>query len=305
MAEAVAHPRIVSGLEDLDGAALAEFFRLDGDGPCWSNRTSLLNIGGPMLGGHIAAIGAKAAALSAERAMPSALHILFASAPDPSRCCAIGVEALRNGRRFAHRLVRISQEGRLRAQVTATLCRPDLADQPLRFEHSEPAPAAPEPENLPTRADLRASTPFPPASIDALILSGHPFLDIRYVPQRSHDNGKAKFWVRAPGAAGLDALDHVCMMALISDYWCTLPVHHLPGIKAALGPDITTTSLDHALWYHRQPDCADWMLFEVHAPAVSEGIAAMEARAWDRQGQVLASCLQHALVVRRSGTGAT
>lgn len=300
LTEAYPPPRVVGGFEGLEGDALADLFRLDGAAPSWTNRTSLLNIGGQMLGGHIAAIGLKSATLSAGGTVPSALHVLFLSAPEPSQSCDIYVEPLRDGRRFAHRLTRMSQNGQIRAQVSTTLSNEGLIAQAPFFEHHQTRPLAPEPDTLATRDEVRASASFPAKSIHTLILSGHPFLDIRFVPHSLSDDGRALFWVKVPGFTNFDVVDHFCMLTLISDFWFTLPVHDLPSARATLGTNFATTSLDHALWFHGRPDCSAWMLFEMSAPVASGGIAAMQARVWSQDGRVIATCLQHALIIPRT-----
>jgi len=298
MSESERTHHVLDGFAPLHGpGALTDLFALTPGRDTWRNATTLRNLGGTMLGGHIAALALKAAVCSAQSGMrPAALHILFLAAPDPAQPCDIAVDSLRDGGRLAHRSVRIEQAGRRYAQAAVTLVAPALALQGPTFACDAPPPQVPDPEGLPTRAALRAAGHAPAGSIDAAILAGHPFLDIRLVPEPSED-GETLFWVRVPAADLIDPIDQLCLLALISDYWCVLPVHHLPRARAAMGRDFITTSLDHALWLHAPPDWANWTLFGMRAPAAGGGVAMMQARAWDRDGRAVATCVQQALLV--------
>jgi acyl-CoA thioesterase-2 len=284
------------------GASLTDLFALDPQGSVWRNRQTILNIGGIMLGGHIAAFGIKAAWLTARDALPAAAHVLMLSSPDPQQPCDHQVEVIRDGRRLAHRNTAISQNGRLCAQVTNTLARPALAQSAPAFRHPIRPPAVPEPQSLPGREDLLAALPPSAGGMRRRILQGHPFLDIREVPCDKGQDGHGMFWVRVVEAAGLEPIDQYCLLALISDFWFVLPIHHLPGASAAMGDDFVTTSLDHALWFHGQPDCADWMLFDMRASAAGGGLGTKHGEVWDRTGQPLATFAQHSLLFPSGGS---
>jgi acyl-CoA thioesterase-2 len=293
---------VIGGLDPLSGpAALAALFVLDRTDEGWRNRVSLHNIGGQTFGGQIAALGMKAAYVDVGDRLPSAIHVLFLSAPDPMHASTIIVEPIRDGRRLTHRLARSTQGGRARAQVQATLAAPALSSEGPTFAYGVQPPAVPDPEDLPTRAQLLAVADKTRTALDARILAGHPFLDIRIVPRLTEPGARARFWVRAVDAAGFGAIDQLCLLTLISDFWCTLPVHHLPGAQAMLGDKLITTSLDHALWFHAVPDCSAWMLFEMDCCTVGAGVALLQARVWSREGQMLANCSQQALLIADPG----
>ena len=283
-------------------AGMADLFALDLHDGLWRNRQTILNIGGIMLGGHIAAFGIKASWLTATDALPAAAHVLMVSSPDPKAPCDHQVEVIRDGRRLAHRSTAISQNGRLCARVTNTLARPALAQSAPPVRHPIRPPRVPDPESLPGREKLRASLPPTAGGMRRHILQGHPSLDIRDSPCEKGQDGHGMFWVRVLEAAALDPIDHYCLLALISDYWFALPIHHLPGADAAMGDAFVTTSLDHALWFHGQPDCADWMLFDMRATAAGGGIGTKRGEVWDRAGQPLATFAQHSLLAPGGGS---
>ena len=292
----IAEFKAISGLDALESDAdLAAMFALNFHHDDWRNQVSVMNLGGIMLGGHIAALGVKAAYLSAGNAVPVSAHVLFLSGPDPHRPCDLKIQTIRDGQRLAHRETSISQNGRLCARVTTMLVRPTLSSSGPAYHHMVLSPAVPDPQTLPTRQTLLNTLPDKAGNLRRKILLGHPFLDIREIPCDRGQVGRGQFWVKVPGAEMLAPVDHLCLLTLISDFWFSLPIHHLPGATATLGPDFITTSLDHAIWYHAQPDCSDWILFDMSAMAAGGGLATLQAQVWSRDGQLLANIVQNAL----------
>jgi len=287
---------VLSGLEALESDAdLTAMFALDANNGAWRNQLSVMNVGGIMLGGHLAALGLHAAWINVRDATPSSAHVLFLSGPDPLLPCDLQVETIRDGQRLAHRETLIGQNGRLRARVTTTLARPTLSSRGPAYRHLVLPPAVPDPETLPTRQSLLDALPDEAGDLRRKILLGHPFLDIREIPCDRGQDGHGQFWVKVPGAKTLAPFGHFCLLTLISDFWFSLPIHHLPEAAETLGLDFITTSLDHAIWYHAQPDCSDWILFDMKATAAGGGLATLQAQAWSRDGQPLATIVQNAL----------
>ena len=279
-----------------DLALLTQVFALDQHGDHWCNRASILNIAHTMLGGHIVALGIKANSLTITEAVPVAAHIQLLSGPNPQEPCEFGVENIRDGRRFAHRSASISQGNRLCARITGSFARPPLGQRSPDGDQVKNAPLAPDPETLPTRQQVLDALPSTTGPLRRGILRGHPFLDIREVPCGRTPDGMGLFWLRVPAAKKLAAIDHYCLLALISDYWFPLPLHNLGDGQSTDASDLPVTSLDHALWFHAQPDCSQWILFQMQASAAGGGIGTLRGEAWDLSGQPVASFAQMALI---------
>ena len=290
--------RTYHAMEPIEGPTLrAQMFALDQHKNHWRNRSTILNIADTMLGGHILALGMKATALMADEAAPVAAHILLLSGPDPKHPCDFRVENIRDGRRLAHRSASISQGDRLRARITGSFAHPPLGQRRSDDHPVKRAPPVPEPEHLPTRQQLLDTLPARTGSLRRGILRGHPFLDIREVPCPRAPDGMGMFWVRVPDAKALEAIDHYCLLALISDYWFPLPLHNIGESQSAVDCDLPVTSLDHALWFHAQPDCSDWNLFQMRASAAAGGLGTLRGEAWNRAGEPVATFVQMALTV--------
>ncbi|NBB50447.1 hypothetical protein GVN24_19410 [Rhizobium sp. CRIBSB] len=289
--------RTLTAVAPLDPAAgPAELFALDPSDGGWRNRVCLLNLGGMMLGGHIIALGIKAAWLAAREALPHAVHALLLEGPDPGRPCELEVETIRDGRRLAHRTASIRQGSRTGARITTTLVHPELARSSPDYHHSAPAPSVPAPEDLPERQALINALPASTGPLRRGILQAYPYFDIREVPCDPGQDGRGVFWIRAEGARGLSPIDQFCLLALMTDYWFPLPTHHLPGAAEVMGADFVSSSLDHALWFNTQPDCSDWMLFDMRATAANGGLSTLRGEAWTRDGRALATFAQTSIL---------
>lgn len=79
-------------------------------------------------------------------------------------------------------------------------------------------------------------------------------------------------------------------------------------VSTAVSPHYTTGfcssmlfSLDHCVWFHRSEVKADeWLLFECKSRIASGSRATIEGRIWRRDGVLIASCQQEALVRSKS-----
>ena len=290
-------PCLVTAFDDVASPqALADLVALDRDEQGWRNRTTHLNVAGPVLGGQIAAHCLVAAADGADGYLPSALHILFASAPSRDRAWNLDCEHLRDGRRFAQRLVRLTQDGRFIAHASA-IFQAEEGTPEVAIDHRPPMPRLPGPETLPTRADLRRTSD--PDIFDRAMYEGHEFMDIRPVPdeiaQALPGHGmQSAYWLRMPHAAGLDQITQMALLTLASDFWYSLPLQAI-GRRQGLTETPKTTSLDHCIWFHDRLDCGEWLLFQASAPVAAGGVGMKRAMIWQADGRLVANVEQRAL----------
>ena len=61
-------------------------------------------------------------------------------------------------------------------------------------------------------------------------------------------------------------------------------------------PALRTTSLDHALWLHRDFRMDDWVLFELDSPVSGGGRGLGRGLLYTRDGELVASCVQEGLM---------
>jgi acyl-CoA thioesterase-2 len=291
-------PPVIQALDDIaDARVLCDLVALDPGDPGWRNRNVHLNLMGSVLGGQLAA-HCLVAALdgAADRFLPSALHILFASAPTMDHAWRLECEHLRDGRRFAHRLVRLTQQTKLLAHASAILQARGGSGEKM-IEYSPPRPEVPGPESLASRAELRNAAGQDAAA--TAMVAGHEFMDIRPVPdevaeQLQGHGTQSAYWLRMPLARGLDPVTQMALLTLASDFWYSLPLQSI-GRKLGVKETPLTTSLDHCMWFHAPVDCSEWLLFQAAGTVVSGGVGMKRAMIWQADGRLVANVEQRAL----------
>jgi acyl-CoA thioesterase-2 len=104
---------------------------------------------------------------------------------------------------------------------------------------------------------------------------------------------QARCWMRSRGPLPDDPLVHQCVFAYASDYAMMMPVLNPHPVSI---PTLRTTSLDHAVWFHRDFRMNDWVLFELDSPVCRGGRGLGRGLLYTRDGELVASCVQEALL---------
>lgn len=273
--------------------ALADLIAVDATDRNWRNRTCLLNPARQPLGGQLAA-HALMAGCAGGTGEPGSLQFLFVEGANPAQHYTVSVETLRDGRRLAHRALRLSQNGRVLGTGALTLRSIDDPDRRSANVHQPTMPSAPAPDDLPTRAALLDAVADDISPLGRMMLQTYPFLDIRDVNVGvSH---KALFWLKIPGSATLDAAQHYGLLTLASDFWYSLPIHSVFPDRDEATRSLLSLSLDHAIWFHTRPDCAQWMLWEVDAIMHDDRYGMVRAHVWQADGTFLATIAQQVML---------
>lgn len=261
--------------------------------------------GAPMraFGGHVAAQALVAAGRTsaAERAVHS-LHGYFLLPGDPTRPIEYHVDRLREGFTYATRRVRAVQDRKEIFNLTASFKRPEPATGGDRQREVPPLPA---PETLPdafSHSDEGLRT-----SVKAS--NGFRGLELRFVPPDAPGLPPAVpgmpqqfVWMRVTGRLpDTDPLLHTCALTYLSDLTLasTAGLHEQPNFFQRTGPSrLLMTSLDHAMWFHRPFRADDWLLFAQRSPSASDGRGLSLGEFYDRDGLLVASAVQEALIRR-------
>lgn len=244
--------------------------------------------GGASFGGDALARAVLAAAATCEARGLHALHACFLRPVPVETPVALRVERLKDGRRLAQRRVELRHADRLLCHVTASFAA--AAGETGHQECTlEPVAA---PEELPGEDELARAegwTHWTPGPLEWRWI-GRP-----WAPAPSGETSAWQGWVRPrvplPAQPGL----HAAALAWLSD------THSQWAIARRLGTDPGAlfgrfTSLDHSLWAHRPPHWVDWWRVRDVSDVSHAGRAFTRRQVYTREGQLVASIAQEALV---------
>jgi acyl-CoA thioesterase-2 len=279
-----------------DGADVAELMSLRAIGPdLFVSQCNQRNIGGEIFGGQYLGQTIVAAMLSADRRAPHAMTGHFLHAARADQPLELRVERLREGRSFAHRRVQIVQADKL--VFVADVSLHDA--EPGQPGHQMPAPAAPAPEQLQPLAALAEQYGSEAVGPLAARIGNAASVEVRPVDPEAGmirpGPPVAQAWLRARCLSSDDPVTHYGALAFMSDFWGNAP-SRLPHGRTLFAGEITSLSLNHAIWFHRQPQAADWLLYALDGPATAGGTGLNRGLLYDRSGTLIASAVQEALV---------
>lgn len=264
--------------------------------------SSLHQLHGRVYGGQVLA----QSLIAAERTLDGdlagrlvhSLHGYFLRAGDLDTPITFAVERLRDGGSFSARRTHALQDG---VPILSMIASFQLVQDGV--EHSEPAPEVPRPQELPSSVELFASVDHPVAQHFYRAMA----FDIRHVesplwigpaPQRStHQH----LWMRARGRVPGTQADHRALLVFACDQLMLEPVLRAHG-SFWRAPGSSIASLDHAMWWHRDVDMNDWLLFSQDSPTAQGGRGLGVAHVHDPAGNLVATIAQEGMV--RLGRGA-
>ncbi|MGW4203762.1 acyl-CoA thioesterase [Streptomyces sp. NPDC004726] len=254
-------------------------------------------------GGQVAAQALTAAGRTVARERPvHSLHGYFLRPGDTRRPVVYGVERLRDGRSYTARRVTAVQDGKAIFTLSASFKLPE--DEPDRHLVM---PDVPRPEDLPDAYRYWAES-NPDEYREAAYAQ---VMSMRVVPPYTagvaagagRGQNEQYVWFRAVETLPDDPLLHVCALAYVSDL-SLAPTSALD--REALyplreGPSrLAMASLDHAMWFHRPFRADDWLLFAQRSPSAGDGRGFNLGDFWTRDGTLVASVVQEAVLRRRS-----
>ncbi|MFI7006958.1 acyl-CoA thioesterase [Streptomyces sp. NPDC050145] len=253
-----------------------------------------------VFGGQVAA----QALVAAGRTVPAdrhahSLHAYFLVAGDPGAPIVYTVDRIRDGRSFTTRRVVAVQHGRPIFHLSASF---QTYEEGL--DHQAPMPPAPDPESLPTAAELlpRYADSVLSPDVVARMLEAREAVDLRYVdappfafvgkPQPP----RSQVWFKAGGKLADDPLLHVCLATYVSDMTLLDSVLLAHGRGGWAVGDVVGASLDHAMWFHRPFRADEWLLYDQESPSASGGRGLGQARIYTQDGDLAITVIQEGVV---------
>ena len=249
-----------------------------------------------VFGGQVAAQALVAAGRTVEDELfVHSLHAYFILPGDTAVPIVYDVERVRDGRSFSTRRILARQHGRSIFYMSASFHRREGG-----FDHQDPMPATPLPQDCPRLADLYEQVTGRSAADWEREWAA---VDVRYAGN-SRPGGEidpaahpaaARLWLRTAGDLPDDPELHTCVLAYASDLTllgATLVPHGL-----VLGtPEVQTASLDHAMWFHRAFRADEWLLYDQVSPSASGGLGLSTGRVFTAAGTLAASVAQEGLI---------
>jgi acyl-CoA thioesterase-2 len=253
-----------------------------------------------VFGGQVAA----QALVAAGRTVPDdrfahSLHAYFLRAGDAGAPIVYTVDRIRDGRSFTTRRVVAVQHGQPIFHLSASFQTYEEG-----MEHQADMPPAPDPETLPTAAELlpRYVDLYREQGVVERLLEAREAVDLRYVdapPFASvgeEREPRSQVWFRTNGKLVDDPLLHVCLATYVSDMTLLDSVLLAHGRGGWVTGDVVGASLDHAMWFHRPFRADEWLLYDQESPSASGGRGLGQACIYTQDGRLAVTVIQEGVV---------
>jgi acyl-CoA thioesterase-2 len=228
------------------------------------------------------------------------LHSYFIRPGEPRIPILYKVDRERDGASFTTRRVTAIQHGRAIFSLAASFQQREQG-----FTHQDRMPETTGPEGLLSEAEWNAKAgdriPEPWRTIWAS--RDRPF-EFRPVHPSDPFNPKAlqpatQNWFRADGSVPEGQALRAALFAYATDM-TLLDTCLLPHAVAWTDPQLQAASLDHAIWFHQEPDPSAWHLFDQTSPAASGGRGLNIGKIFARDGTLVATVVQEGLIRYRA-----
>lgn len=227
------------------------------------------------------------------------LHAYFLSAGNPKQTIAYHTNKIREGRSFA-----VYQVDALQGSQTIFRAYVSLHITEEGPQHQVAMPSAPAPETLALEEDLiytQAKEAGMSQEFIETLMDQRRHIEVRIVDPLNgakQEKGAAsmQIWMRTKEPLPDDPRFHQAALAYMSD-WLLLDTSLRPHGLAWASNDLQVTSLDHALWLHRDFRADQWLLFSQDSPVAHGALGYNRALVFAQSSeQLVASATQEALV---------
>ncbi|PSF05170.1 acyl-CoA thioesterase II [Marinobacter fuscus] len=251
-----------------------------------------------VFGGQVLGQALMAASRTVEDRLCHSLHAYFLRPGNHSMPIDYEVQRVRDGGSFSVRRVIARQDGKeiLTGAMSFQTTEPGLA-------HQVAMPPAPEPESLKSELELGKEIASQlPAAVQEMLTRERP-IEIRPVDplnpiQPEKRSPQRQNWLRALGPLPDDPVLHRCLLTYASDF-SFLETSMVPHGLSFMDRRLQVASLDHAIWFHRDFRMDDWLLYDKDSPSSSGGRGFNRGNFFNRDGVLVASTTQEALIRQR------
>lgn len=257
---------------------------------------SLPQLHGRVYGGQVLAQAIIAAQRTLEGELSErlihSLHGYFLRPGDLEAPITFAVERLRDGGSFSARRTHAIQDGKPILSMIAS-----FQEVQEGTEHTETMPEVPAPEDLRSSVELFNSLDHPVAKF----FYRNGAFDIRhtadslFVAPAPDRRPTQALWMRARAPIPGGQAEHRAMLAFACDQVMLEPVLRAHGVSWRT-KGISVASLDHAMWWHRDIDLSDWLLYVQDSPTAQGGRGLGIARVFSRDGRLVATIGQEGMI---------
>ncbi len=229
------------------------------------------------------------------------IHGYFILSGDVDKPIIYQVENLRDGGSFTTRRVTASQGGKAIFIMSASF---QLEQD--GFDHQIPMPEVINPENL--LADYEIAERLKERSPEVVnIIKYRHQSAIEFRPEDQFQfeevlpgSMERKVWMKLAEEKDLTIPLQHQLLAYASDY-NLLVTAFFPYRTPENSKNFFIASLDHAMWFHRNFDFNDWLLYNVSSPSASNSRGMGHGKIYNRQGELICSVMQEGLIrIKRS-----
>jgi acyl-CoA thioesterase II len=229
---------------------------------------------------------------------PSALSVHFINGGDTAKDIEFHVTRLRDERRFANRRVDAVQDGVVLSSAMISYMSVGMSGTG-GLEHAVAPPEVAEPHGMPSMGELlRGYEQTVPHFVNAL----HP-IEWRYTNDPAwvmRDKGDRlphnRVWVKAGGVLPDDPVLHTATMVYSSDTTVLDSVITTHGLSWGFDR-IFAASANHSVWFHRQVDFNDYVLYSTSSPVAADSRGLGTGHLFDRSGQLVATVVQEGVLL--------
>ena len=240
-----------------------------------------------LFGGHILGQALVAAGNTCVQRNAHSLHAYFIRGGDPLAPIHYNVDRIRDGNSFSVRRVTASQGNKAILILSSSFQTTEAG-----FEHQIKMPDVPPPESLP---ELISSEPAGIVTRD-LAIELRPIDPVDpYKPEKS--TPIQYVWFRAAGQVPDNQALQKCLLAYASDFGL-LGTCLRPHGATYYQPDMVTASLDHAMWFYRDFQIDDWLLYACESPTTGHARGLNHGNIFSRDGKLVACVAQEGLIRR-------
>jgi acyl-CoA thioesterase-2 len=224
---------------------------------------------------------------------PNALSAHFINGGATDADIQFEVVPLRDERRFANRRVEVTQGGTLLATVMISYLAGGRG-----LEHNVEPPDVADPETLPSIQELLVGyEETVPLFVNALQpIEWRYTNDPSWVMREKGDRlAHNRVWVKADGVLPDDPVLHTATMLYCSDTTVLDSIITTHGLSWGFDR-IFAATVNHSVWFHRQVDFSDWVLYSTVSPVAADSRGLGSGYFFDRSRRPVATVVQEGLV---------